>query len=97
MQMNIQSIKLDLVQKLLAVKDELVLKKINRILDKEIIVAYTIDGKPLTLKQYNKKLLTAEKQIKTGNFLSQEDLEKKSSKWKERKKQSCGVLMQLIV
>ncbi len=83
--MNIQSIKLDLVQKLLSVKDELVLKKINKILDKENVVAYTVEGKPLTLEQYNKKLLTAEKQVKTGNFLTQEDLEKKSAKWKERK------------
>ncbi len=78
--MNIQSIKLDLVQKLLTVKDELILKKITQILDKEIIVAYTVDGKPLTKEQYNKSLVAAEKQIKAGNFVSQEELEKKSSK-----------------
>ena len=83
--MNIQSIKLDLVQKLLTVKDELILKKITQILDKEIIVAYTVDGKPLTKEQYNKSLIAAEKQIKAGNFVSQEELEKKSSKWKEKK------------
>ena len=83
--MNIQSIKLDLVQKLLTVKDELILKKITQILDKEIIVAYTVDGKPLTKEQYNKSLVAAEKQIKAGNFVSQEELEKKSSKWKEKK------------
>ena len=83
--MNIQSVKLDLVQKLLSVKNEQVLKKINHILEKEIIVAYTIEGKPLTKEQYNKNLLAAEKQIKAGNFITQEELEKKSVRWKTRK------------
>ena len=83
--MNIQAIKLDLVQKLLSVKNEGVLKKINQILDKEIIVAFTTNGKPLTKEQYNKKLATAEKQIKAGNFLTQEELEKKSASWKRKK------------
>ncbi|MEI6489637.1 MAG: hypothetical protein WCP52_11785 [Bacteroidota bacterium] len=78
--MNIQSVKLDLVQKLLSVKNEQVLKKINHILEKEIIVAYTIEGKPLTKEQYNKNLLAAEKQIKAGNFITQEELEKSKIK-----------------
>ncbi len=45
--MNIQSVKLDFVQKLLSVKNELLLKKIDQLLDSEVIVAYTVDGKPL--------------------------------------------------
>jgi hypothetical protein len=83
--MSIQSIKLDLVQKLLTVKDEQVLKKINHILEKEVVVAYTTEGKPLSKEQYNKNLLAAEKQIKAGNFITQEELEKKSVRWKTRK------------
>jgi len=74
--MNIQTIKIDLVQKLLAVKSEVVLKKINQILDKEVIVAYTVDGKSLTQEQYNKNLREAEKEIESGDFISQEELEK---------------------
>ncbi len=83
--MNIQTIKLDLVQKLLTVKSESVLKKINQILDKEVIVAYTIDGKPLTKEDYNKNLKEAEKEIESGDFITQEELEKKSAKWKTKK------------
>jgi len=83
--MNIQSTKIELVQKLLAVKSESVLEKINRILDKEVIVAYTIDGKPLTKEQYTNNLKAAEKQIKAGNFITHEELEKESAKWKQRK------------
>jgi len=51
----------------------------------QIIIAYTTDGRPLTTKQYNENLLTAENQIKAGNFLSQDELEKKSAKWKTEK------------
>ena len=83
--MNIQSVKLDLVQKLLSVKDEQVLNKINQILEKEIIVAYTVDGKPLTKEQYNKNLASSEKEIKAGNFISHKELEAKSAKWKSKK------------
>jgi hypothetical protein len=83
--MNIQAIKLELVQKLLSVKNEVVLNKINEILEKEIIVAYTVDGKPLTKEQYNKSLAAAEKGIKVGKFISHEELVKKSAKWKTKK------------
>ena len=41
--MNIQAVKIDLVQKLLSVKNELLLKKINYLLDTEVVVAYTVD------------------------------------------------------
>lgn len=83
--MNIQAVKLNLVQKLLAVKNELLLEKINNLLDKEVVVAYTVDGKPLTIEQYNKNLSEAEKEIEAGDFISQEELETKSAKWKARK------------
>lgn len=83
--MNIQTVKIDLVQKLLTVKSEEVLKKINRILDKEVIVAYTVDGKSLTQEQYTKNLKDAEKEIEAGDFITQEELEKKSAKWIKRK------------
>lgn len=35
----------------------------------------------ITVKQYNKEILEAEKQIAKGKFISQEDLEKESEKW----------------
>ncbi len=83
--MNIQAVKIDLVQKLLSVKSELLLKKINFLLDTEVVVAYTVDGKPLTKNQYNKNLAEAEKEIEAGNFISQEELEIKSAKWKVKR------------
>lgn len=35
----------------------------------------------ITLKQYNKELADAEKQIKAGKFTTQADLEKESASW----------------
>jgi len=37
--------------------------------------------KRISLKQYNKELIEAEKQIKSGKFTTQSDLEKESDKW----------------
>jgi len=47
----------------------------------EEIVAYTVDGKPLTLKEYKEKLEEAYLDYKKGNFTTQEDLEKEMKNW----------------
>ncbi len=79
--MNIQAIKLDVMQKILTVKKESIIEKINKILDKEMIVGYTVEGKPLTKKAYNQRLQKAEEQIKSESYLTQEEIEKESENW----------------
>lgn len=79
--MNVQEIKLDIFQKLMQVKEPNVLNKISKILDEEAIIAYTTDGKSLTAKEYNVRLKFAEKQIKSGKSVSQDDLEKEAENW----------------
>jgi len=79
--MDIQAAKLLLVEKILNVRTEEVIEKLNKILDKEMIVGYTTEGKPLTKKAYNKRLEKAEAQIASGNYLTQEELEKESENW----------------
>lgn len=79
--MNIQAVKLDVVQKILGVQKESILEKINKILEKEMVVGYTVEGKPLTKEAYNKRLEKAEEQLAAGEYLSQEDLEKESKNW----------------
>jgi hypothetical protein len=49
--------------------------------DKEEIVAYTTSGKPLTKKDYNQRLEKAENQIASGEYISQEELEKEAENW----------------
>jgi len=79
--MNIQATKLNVVQKILSVQKPSILKKINQILDREMIVAYTVDGKPLTSEDYNARLELAEKQLQNGEFLTQEELEREAENW----------------
>ena len=79
--MDIQATKMHVMQKIMGVNQASLLNKINKILDEEMIVGYTVDGKPLTKETYNKRLQKAEEQILAGEYISQEDLEKESENW----------------
>lgn len=79
--MDLQSTKLDVMQKIMGVSTPSLLEKINDILDNEMIVAYTVDGKPLTKAMYNERLDLAEKQLQSGEYITQEDLEKEAENW----------------
>lgn len=79
--MSLQAAKLNILQRILAVDEASILDKIDALLEKEMTVGYTTDGKPLTKKQYNLRLERAEAQLKNGEIISQEDLEKESENW----------------
>jgi len=79
--MNIQAAKINVVQKILTVETESIIEKINEILDKEMTVAYTIEGGALTKDAYNKRLQKAESQIESGDYFTQEELEKETKNW----------------
>ena len=79
--MSLQAAKLTIVQKILAVEQASVLERIAEILNNEMIVGYTTKGKPLTEKAYNRRIAVVEKQLKNGDTISQEDLEKESENW----------------
>ena len=57
------------------------LEKIDKLLEEEMIVGYTVDGKPLTKALYNLRLVEAEEQLRSGQYITQEDLEKESENW----------------
>ena len=79
--MGLQAVKLDVVKKILSLEQEAVIKKIEQILNNEMVVGYTVDGKPLTQKAYNERIESAEEQLKNGQTISQNDLEKESENW----------------
>lgn len=79
--MDIQTTKLNVLQKIMSVSTASLLEKINDMLDKEMVVAYTVTGDPLTKAMYNDRLKIAEKELQSGNFTSQEDLEKEIDNW----------------
>ena len=78
---KLQAAKLNLVQKLLGVTNGSLIEKIEKMLEKEMIVGYTVEGKPLTKAAYDKRLAKAEKQIAAGKYTTQEDLEKEAANW----------------
>lgn len=79
--MDLQTTKINLMQKIMNVSKASLLDKISNILDEEMTVGYTSDGKPLTKQQYNERLQLAEKQIESGDYTTQEDLEKEIENW----------------
>lgn len=64
--------------------DERLLKVVKAVMEsywEDEVVAYTIDGKPLTKSAYKNELKDAVAEIKRGEFTTQEDLEKESENW----------------
>jgi len=83
--MDIQSTKLEIIQFVLNSNEEGVIAKIKSIVDKEKleeIVAYSVEGKPLTFRQYQNELKEAEEEIERGDFMTSEELEKEIASWK---------------
>lgn len=80
-EMNIQETKLDVMQKIMSVSKASLLEKIDKLLDDEMIVGYTVEGEPLTKELYNMRLQKAQDQIHNGQYIAQEDLEKESENW----------------
>jgi DNA polymerase III psi subunit len=74
----------DSILKSLNTADENLLKIVKETIDnynEEDIVAYTVDGIPLTRKQYKQKISDAVSDFKKGNHTTQEDLEKEIESW----------------
>jgi mevalonate pyrophosphate decarboxylase len=64
--------------------DERLLKVVKAVIEsyqENDIVAYTIEGKPLSRVAYKEELQEAIAEIKKGEYTSQEDLEKESNNW----------------
>jgi len=56
-------------------------EKQKAIIPDEDIVAYTVQGEPLTKEMYIKKVKDAEASVKAGNYTTLEDLEKEAENW----------------
>ncbi|MCD9576379.1 hypothetical protein [Flavobacterium soyae] len=64
--------------------DERLLKVVKAVIEsyqEEEIVAFYVDGKPITRAANKTELANAELEIKNGKIISQEDLEKESENW----------------
>ena len=82
--MNIQATKLEIVQYLLNSNKEALLSKIKSIIEQEKeeeIIGFTTNGETLTISKLNERLALAEKDIKAGRIITDEDLAKEIGTW----------------
>lgn len=74
----------DSILNLLNDADEKLLKVVKETIDnykKEEIVAHTVEGKPLTRKEYKEKLDSALQRVREGHYTTHEDLLKEMKNW----------------
>ncbi|MCD0464857.1 hypothetical protein D0817_05880 [Flavobacterium cupreum] len=74
----------DSILESISTADERLLKVVKAVIEsyqEEEIVAFSVDGKPITRSVYKAELATAKLEIEKGQFTSQEDLEKESENW----------------
>jgi hypothetical protein len=64
--MNIEQHKTKIIKKVQNIKDEKILDEIDSILNGNFVVAYTIDGKPLTKKEYTNHIESISESIANG-------------------------------
>lgn len=64
--------------------DERLLKVVKAVIEsyqEEEIVAFSVEGKPITRSAYKTELANAKLEIQKGEVISQDDLEKESENW----------------
>ena len=74
-----------LAQYILNNAKESLLAKLKVVIEKEEkdkVVAYNIEGEPLTLEHYQNELNEAENEIDRGEFLTSDELDKEIASWK---------------
>jgi hypothetical protein len=78
--MDIQAEKLYLIEELTRIQDIQIIEQIKQLLKQRNnpVAGYEINGDPITRKQLIKRIEEAEKRIDSGNYTTQEDLEKES-------------------
>lgn len=81
--MSLETIKINLAKQLFNVEEESVLMEIKSILDNQVVVAYTIKGKPLSVEEYNASLNEAEEDIKAGRTTDSSTLKEEVKQWRK--------------
>jgi hypothetical protein len=82
--MSTLELKADLHNLINEINDNTVLKAVHMLLKKQAqndVVGYTANMKPLTKKAFIKRIEKAETQVKKGQYVTIEELEKESENW----------------
>jgi hypothetical protein len=79
--MNTAVKKIEIIEWLIQLQDETLLKKVESIKSQSIKDSYEASLKPLTSKAYKAILEEAHEEYKQGKITSQDTLEKESENW----------------
>lgn len=80
---SVKAAKYELIQEIMAITDNALLSELKEILQgRKRVVAYTVDGQPLTEKDYQEMVITAADEAKSGNYITQEEVDKRIAEWK---------------
>lgn len=78
--MNIET-KYKLIEQLMHTNDEEILIQVKGMLDSVEVIGYELDGTAITKRTYIEKIKAAQKRVTSGDFITQEDLEKEMEQW----------------
>lgn len=80
--MDLQAEKYLLIEELMKVQDIKMITQLKTILhNRDQVVAYETDGQPITESQMRSDILEAKERIKSGQYTTQEDLEREAENW----------------
>ncbi len=79
--MDIQTLKLNLIEDISRLNDASVLEKVEQLLRSSRIAAYEQQLKPMTKKELQDRINASEAAIEADRVISQEDLEKEAESW----------------
>jgi len=77
--MNIEALKINITQRILNLNNVKILEKIVKLLDKEIVIGFDSDGKPISEKEYVEDIHTALHSLAEGKLetYSSEEVKRK--------------------
>ena len=80
--MDIQAEKYALIEELMKVQDVTIVSEIKTmLLNRNKVVGYEADGQAITASQMKSDILSAKKRIESGQYTTQEDLEREVENW----------------
>jgi hypothetical protein len=79
--MNVQSVKLSLIEWLVRLQDEKTIRELQSFREKEFVKDYEKGLKPFSEKEFAERMRVSEEDIKYNRTISLEDFVKESEKW----------------
>lgn len=79
--MDLQTRKLELIQKFLKIQSEDVISRIEKILSKENKISDNEDFKPMTIEEFNSRIDQSMEDSNNGRLIEASELKAKIDKW----------------